>query len=77
MSAGRWMAGGPGSRSAGGVLSVGGIPMSESVAGPIMILMGELVLLVFTALCFGPGEVVAHGRTLIEGANVTVCALAP
>ena len=51
--------------------------MSESVAGLIMTLIGGLALLIFTTLCFGPGEVISHGETFIEGANMTVCALAP
>jgi len=51
--------------------------MSESVAGLIMTLIGGLALLIFTTLCFGPGEVVGLGGTFLEVGDMTTCALWP
>lgn len=51
--------------------------MSESVAGLIMTLIGGLALLIFTTLCFGPGEVVGLWETFIEAGDMTACAVKP
>ena len=77
MSAARSMAGGRGSQSVGGVPCAGSTSMSESVAGLIMTLIGGLALLIFTTLCFGPGEVVGLGGTFLEVGDMTTCALWP
>lgn len=51
--------------------------MSESVAGLIMTLIGGLALLIFTTLCFGPGEVVGLWNTFNEAGVVTACGIGP
>ncbi len=51
--------------------------MSESVAGLIVTLIGGLALLIFTTLCFSPGEVVGLGGTFTEAGTMAACTIGP